>query len=497
MARESLTDFPGPLDRDILVIIPEDTYMGLALKERQFLESIPTDKKVALRVDSPQSLPNDRPIDSARLLRWIRDPSKAPEAMPDDRTVSVFNAVGEVNEVREVFRRCLAERISLDEVELLYTDRNAYVPIIYEIAARLSHEFASGEGLIATFDDGIPASYSRPGKALTAWTSWIMGGFLQSTFVKILEEDLLVLPGDPTDIQRLSMVRLLRSVKIGSGAERYAGPLERLATLYDRKLKAFEESPDDDNVNSDDRATLESKVHAAHCLKDVVRKILAPVVPQTIPSPVNAPSAAADAKKADQIDVLKSAKGFLELCARVDGDLDKAARDDLLIRIEDMESMVRQWGPLNFDMLKWLGNMVQEAQVMGSGPKPGAVYVAGIESGGHSGRKHTFIVGLDDGRFPAVGLQDPVILDTERQSLSRATSKKLPTAKKALTLQLQKFAYLLSRITGHVSLSYSCASIADDRETFPSPVLLSAYRIISQNRTADINDLVGSLRPAV
>ncbi|MBI5251172.1 MAG: PD-(D/E)XK nuclease family protein, partial [Desulfomonile tiedjei] len=190
-------------------------------------------------------------------------------------------------------------------------------------------------------------------------------------------------------------------------------------------------------------------------------------------------------------------KRFLTLFARVDGKLDEAALEGLLMRIRDMESMVRQWGPLNIEMLKWLGNLAQEVQVMGSGPKPGAIYVTGIESGGLSGRKHTFIVGLDDGRFPAVGMQDPVILDSERESLSRATSTMLPTAKEGLTLQLQKFSYLFSRLSGPVTLSYSCKSIADDREMFPSPVMLSAYRIISQNRTVDINDLVGSLQPPV
>ncbi|MBI5250973.1 MAG: hypothetical protein HY912_15905, partial [Desulfomonile tiedjei] len=296
LARESLADSPSALDGDVLVILPEDIDASITLKEKQLLESIPIQKKVALPVDSPESITQDRPLDNSRLLRWIREPSKAPNAGPDDGTVSIFSAVGEVNEVREVFRRCLAQKVPLDEVELLYTDRNAYVPLIYELAARLKHEFSSGEGTIATFEEGIPATYSRPGKALTAWTSWIREGFIQSTFVKILEEDVLVLPGEPTDVQRMLMVRLLRSAQIGLGEDRYLPPLESLVRRCDAKLKASEKSPDDDNGNSArERAMLENKACAAHSLKDIVKVLLALTVPQTLPSPVKTPSAVADA----------------------------------------------------------------------------------------------------------------------------------------------------------------------------------------------------------
>ena len=52
----------------------------------------------------------------------------------------------------------------------------------------------------------------------------------------------------------------------------------------------------------------------------------------------------------------------------------------------------------------------------GLGPRGGCLHVAHVLAGGHSGRPHTFIVGLDDGRFPGVGLQDPILLDEERRA---------------------------------------------------------------------------------
>ena len=103
----------------------------------------------------------------------------------------------------------------------------------------------------------------------------------------------------------------------------------------------------------------------------------------------------------------------------------------------------------------------------------------------------TFIVGLDDSRFPGAGLQDPLLLDHERQALS----PKLPTAAGRLKEKLDKFARLLARLRGRIVLSYCCHDLADDREMFPSPVILAAFRILSGKHDGDQTDLLRWLPP--
>ena len=107
--------------------------------------------------------------------------------------------------------------------------------------------------------------------------------------------------------------------------------------------------------------------------------------------------------------------------------------------------------------------------------------MAHVLAGGHSGRPHTFIVGLDDGRFPGAGLQDPILLDQERQALSRD----LPTAGRELAKRMDRLALLFARLRGNVTLSYSCHNLADDGEKFPSSVVLSAFRIVSGQHDGD------------
>ena len=70
------------------------------------------------------------------LLRWLLSPADAPPPKSDG-SAHIFRAIGEVNEIRGVLRRCLAENIPLDQVELLCTDKETYIPLIYEMFARL------------------------------------------------------------------------------------------------------------------------------------------------------------------------------------------------------------------------------------------------------------------------------------------------------------------------------------------------------------------------
>jgi len=82
-------------------------------------------------------------------------------------------------------------------------------------------------------------------------------------------------------------------------------------------------------------------------------------------------------------------------------------------------------------------------------------------------------------------LQDPVILDRERKELSPA----LVLSSELLEENLYTLARVLGSIEGRVTLSYSCRDLQEDRERFPSSLLLGAYRLISGNRTGDYSDL--------
>ena len=138
------------------------------------------------------------------------------------------------------------------------------------------------------------------------------------------------------------------------------------------------------------------------------------------------------------------------------------------------------------DIWAWLESLTKGIHLGGSGPRPGHVHVSNVFTGGHSGRRHTFIIGLDDGRFPGAGLQDPLLLDGERKKLS----PNLPTASAQLSDRLHTFARLMARLRGSVTMSFASLNVLDDREMFPGQVIISAYRILTGKQDTDQTDLL-------
>ena len=189
----------------------------------------------------------------------------------------------------------------------------------------------------------------------------------------------------------------------------------------------------------------------------------------------------------EQRGIINAAAQFVARIARSSDQFDNYSRRALLDRIEEMaDSIADDQDPLSIDLWEWLLNLPNEIRVAGSGPRPGRLHCANLLSGGHSGRKHTFIIGLDNKRFPGAGLNDPLLLDSERLKLS----SDLPTASDQLSRKWEKFILLLARLRGTVTLGFSSFDLRENRAMFPSPAILSAYRIVSGDKEADQTDLM-------
>ena len=472
---------PGEIGEEIVVVCP--SCIRLKPLEKQLLDSFPQARVCYLPVDEPHTKEDDTGEASTDLdlLRWLPHPDLAPEK-DSDGTVEIFRAAGEVNEIREVLRRLLARQTKLDEAELLYTEAQTYVPLIFEtIAAQSACDSVSDEAFPATFADGIPTTYSRPGRLLSAWVAWIAEDYPQARLVRMFAEGLLTLPGP--EEQGFSFARLasvLRGVGIGLRRDRYIPKLEEKITLLKQRVKdARSADPDDDPQDTMQRLqSAERRVAEMEVVRKLVKELL-DVSPE---------------KSADQRSILDSAKGLLEKCSRTANKTDNFAIKRLT---EDIEGL-RHWLPEDGDQFAldawdWLAALPANASILGSGPQPGRLHVASVLSGGHSGRSHTFIVGLDDSRFPGAGLQDPLFLDGER----RAVSSDLPTATGSLEEKIQDFHRLLARLRGKLTLSYSCHDLVDNREKFPSPLLMAAYRIISGNHEGTQEDFLKWMPAAV
>ena len=425
---------PDALGRDTFVLLSADAAPnGL---ERRVLEALP----------------------AGRLQRLAVDPPGIPEQL------RFACAVGEGSEVRAVLRGCLAAGTPLDEVEVLATDE-AYAQALLEALAatdRPGHE--ATEEAPVTFAQGLPCTLSRPGRALAGWLRWMSDGYPQTGLVTMIREGLLE-TGEAA-AGRIGFARLaavLRAIPIGLERERYLPRIEEQLTgaRARRDDAASPDAGDADGAGDDDPHARRERLERAIAELELVRDLAARLV------------ALSPAAGADGVALLAAAQEFLKRCARGADRFDGFAAEKLREELDEMAHWLgRVGGTSAADVRDWLAALPAETRVAGSGPRPGCLHLDHVRSGGHSGRPHTFIVGLDDGRFPGAGLQDPLLLDREREQLDPG----LPTAGRRLEETVQAFERLLGRLRGAVTLSWPSRDVVQDSDRFPSQVVLEAFR---------------------
>ncbi len=467
LAADRLREYPEVLPQGCMIVLPEEMREKMCALERALWEAVPEGRRTVLETDRPCEERAGEASEAA-LLAWLPRPAEAP-ARPRDGSVEIFRAVGEVNEVREVLRRCASRGIPCDEVEILHTDYSTYVPLFYEVCSAAAWD---GSEVPVTFSEGIPVRYSRPGRALAAWTAWIAEDFPQATLVRMLQEGLLETGAGAQGRGFSRLGAALRSLPIGGRRERYLEVIDAEIASLDKRRAGRAAEERDDGVDEGE-ACLEDRAGMLGALREIVRELIADIA----------------AGERTEGGLLAAAESFLLRRARCASEFDAYARRRLLEQVRELSACLREHPSPHLDPLVWLADTARSLRVEGKGPRPGCLYVAPLMGGGHSGRPHTFILGLDDGRFPGAGLQDPLLLDFEREALSGD----LPTAAGRMAAVMEDLACVAARTRGTVTLGYCCRSLADDRDMFPSSAVLAAYRIVSGKSEAVQEDLLRDL----
>jgi RecB family exonuclease len=405
-----------------------------------------------------------QPASNIELLPWLFQPQEAPEP-PGDESVLIFQAMGESNEVREVFRRILAEGIPIDDVELVISAMDPYVSMIHEIAAALD--------LPATFGTGIPVQYTRPGAALLLFLHWVREDFSAVLMSRLFSRGYLNMNalGDEAPIGPGKAATLLREAQIGWGKDRYSARLNVFVKDCRSRAELKREQGEEESA-----LRLETEADGALWLQGFLQALLETVPPIARDNTVETGALYAGARE------------FLNRFARTAGALDGSAGKVLGEMLASLCRTPSFFRPLE-EAVNHLEGSIGAVSVGYSGPEPGCVHVTHYRSGGYSGRAHTFFLGLDQNRFPGTLLQDPVLLDEDRKGLGTG----LILSGELLEENTYAAARLLCSLRGRVTLSFPCRDLKEDREAFPSSLLLGAYRLISKDRKGDYRSLLAFL----
>ena len=388
-------------------------------------------------------------------------------------TPAFESAVGEVNEVQVVLQRAFdtLPNTSLDQIEVLHTDYSTYVPLFHEqLMEHVGTTFSDIDSLPITFGEGLACIYSRPGRALRSWLRWIRADFLQASLVKIIREGLIAFDReDEVAIGFAGLAHRFRKLPIGFGRERYELILSDAIASARESVKAR-----DANIDASDHGQLSQKYDFGLLAFEQLNGVCSALIKD---SPVpNKPAK----------ELLNAAKKFLNQYARAANKFDNYAKAKLLDDIRAMELAIDESPGLEIGVWVWLESLPVESRILASGPRPGCIHVDHVAKGGHSGRSVTFVLGLDDSRFPLRSGQDPLLLDFERQNIS----DDLQTAGEKNVRSGEAFRETLSRLNGTVTFTFATQSLAADRGQYPSSALLELFRTITDQSTASMGEFL-------
>jgi len=452
-----LSDVPySPLEKSFIdelpgekIVLPHDGVHGIAYPQR-FLQQ-PIESEVS-EITSNQE-----------KLAYLFEPEKAPGVFKDS-TIEIFHAVGRRNEIREVVRRIISSGKKNDEVEIIHTSYDDYAPMFYDLACKF--------GIPMTFEEGLPITFTRPGKAALGFLLWNSTNYESVKFRQLIASGNVDLKthGEDELITPAIMARILRESPIGWGKERYLPILNKMVEYYKSKYMIYNDN------KSDKKDFYQQRETNARFLVTVLKPLL-----DSIP--------AVDAHKTIGLkDLCNCVRDFVSQYARVSDELDGEAKVAIRESLDEIQAMTTKTMSFN-DALNQIDLTLREMKVGQSGPAPGCLHISSYLNGGRSGRQHTFIIGCDAQTFPGTAIQNPVLLNEELDKISNS----LLTSSEFLKEKLYRAASLLSSLRGNITLSFSSFDVIENRESFPSSILLQAHRLISGNPHASYTDFMKDL----
>jgi hypothetical protein len=390
-----------------------------------------------------------------------------------------FAAATPSDELREVFRRVLAEQLRWDDVEIVATDTDTYGIALDALCQQI--------GVGATMLQGIPLSRTRIGRALDRWLGWISDGLPADMLRQALEAGELESPG--SEVPSTALARELRALGIGWGRERFDAALAELKRgARVASMKQREDESDDDFMA---RRGLRERTSGA--LARLLGEVLAatPAVPERgATRPVRSSCTA----------LAKATLGYMALCP-IHGQAEEKTMERLRTRLDalaEVEAEETSFSSALAELREGLGDL-RAWPLMTSERKPwsaagGMPHLTTVSHAGTTGRPRVFVVGFDADRTGGGGRQDPLLPDAVRRAVDGG---RLATSGEARDESMRLLSRALASLRGRVTLSYATSGSLDGREGSPSPLMLQAWRKSKSDATLSYEQLRHALRPPV
>ncbi len=391
-------------------------------------------------------------------------------------SVDLFAAATPTDELREICRRVLAEQLRWDDVEIVATDPDSYGIALDALCQQLD--------IGATMLKGLPLARTRIGRALARWFSWLSDGLPADVLRQALEAGDLAVPGTTRTASEIAAA--MRTHRIGWGRARYTDLVARLSTSTPVIRRAGDDALDDD-ASGDARIQMDRALVAL--LSALLR--IAPEVPER--------GSHADVH-VDCATLAVATRNYLALVPlysaaerqsmeRVRQRLDRlASLDEPAV---DFASALAELEEGLADLRAWPDTRSARKPYRADG---GLLHLTDLAHAGTSGRRRTFVVGLDADLAGGGVRQDPLLPDSVRRQFGR---DRLPETSDRRVEWAERLGVALSSLRGRVTLSWSIRAGGEDRDTAPAPLLLQAFRVMRHDDTRTYQHLREAVSPPV
>lgn len=390
-------------------------------------------------------------------LSWLYAQTDPQLKIVPSLEISFFQAYSPSCEIKEVFRRLIKDQVKADETLLCYTSAETYLPLIHSAAQTL--------GIPVTYAEGLPAGFTRPGRLLAGLLDWI-----EDSYSSIHIYRLLCTGTFKTNWSNLQ-AELLRRAAVGWGRERYPACLDSLKQEIEGNLRRAEAKGWSTHYSS-------AKLDHFPKLEELINTLLTRIPDEYQDGTV-------------QFDLLcQGLSEIIKKYAPTTDEIERSARESILEMLGQL-AVSKPEATKYRVALKRLRKRFNTLRVGAAPAEAGHLHASPLSRAEWSERKKCYMTGLAGNYFPGSGLQDAVLLDRERESISSHLFLRAPDPERSL----YNFNRFLAARRGALTLSFSCFEPVKGRPAFPAAVLLQAYRLKSGVPEADYGDFFKSLEP--
>lgn len=383
-----------------------------------------------------------RRLNGGNKLLTFKDPSSFPLSLSSSSIESVqfFHAIGVMAEIREALRRVHVYHIPFDQVEVILSDYGSYSIPVYTIAKSLN--------IPCTYAQGLPALFTNAGKAALAYLEWLEKDFDIQCLLSILRHNFVLLHkrDDSSEVTTQKIIRFLERSGVGWGRERY----ETLLAGGVSHNQGGENEPVFKHVS------------------ETFKPMLSFLPKDTLWSPLH---------------IMQGLVHFIETYALPTNEADVHVLTELRKQVEQMGMIVPD-ATTNKEAVRYVRDRVEQVRVFSEDPLDGHLFVSSLQDGGESGRKHTFILGMNEASWSLWNRQDPVLLDQERIQIGDLT-----TSVQQVELRSQERQRRLGRIQGNVTLSCCSYDPVEQEEMAIAFEMLQVVRQVYKDPAMDYSAL--------